>query len=371
MHHGRFGRTHPGTHGTDVGRRRRGAVLVITAAAMAGLMVITAFAVDLSRLYVLRAELQTAADAAALAGAIRLNGDWAQAEASARGVALANASPTDSFKIDEVRFGIWKPEDRTFHAGAKLDTADAAQVIVSRTTTYLFGRLISDGPIRITARATAWAGAPAARADCVKPWFILHHDFMKAISAPHEDLTNDHMRKLRDTASNKRKLTLRLKHAASNPKPDTTKAYFYGMELPAGQAPKNGPTFRENVTGCNTMEQGWIARTEKGNKAAHDSWEGLQELCRPLALNGDCYNAVTGVIGVPITVSIFCTGPEHTSGTMWFQTEWMTGFMVTRGEKEKVTNDFILTGYLIPTQGTGEIRDDRKATGLMRTILVR
>jgi hypothetical protein len=367
MRYGRSGRTQPPTNGPHVRRRRRGAVLVITAAAMAGLMVITAFAVDLSRLYVLRTELQTAADAAALAGAIRLNGDWAQAEASARGVALANGSPADSFKIDEVRFGIWKPEDRTFHAGAELDTADAAQVVVSRTTTYLFGRLISDGPVRVTARATAWAGAPAFRADCVKPWFILHHDFMKAISEPHRNLTNDDLRKLRDTARTKRKLTLRLKHAASNPKPDTTKAYFYGMELPAGASPKNVPRFRENVTGCNTMEQGWVARTEKGTTAANESWSGLKDLCSPLS-DTVCYNA-KGRVGVPITVSIFCTGPEHTGGTMWFQTEWMTGFMVEVGKKDGA--DFILSGYLIPTQGTGEIRDDRKATGLMRTILVR
>jgi hypothetical protein len=347
-------------------------VLVMTATAMAGLLVITAFAVDLSRLYVLRTELQTAADAAALAAAMRLNGDYARAEASARSAVQANPALGGAADVDAVRIGTWDAKDRTFHAGAELDTADAAQVTVARTTTYLFGRFISDGPIRITARATAWAGAPAARSDCVTPWFILHHDFMDAFNAPHADLTNELVRQLRDTADHKRRLTLRLKYVTWNPKPGLNPGIMYGMELPTPYSgdpyTKETTDFRKNVSRCNSMEQGWVAKTEDGKTAAKESWPGLKDLCHPLGSDGKCYNAKGG-IGVPITVSIFCTGGEHTGGEMWFQTEWMTGFMVEGGEKDH--NDFILKGYLIPTQGTGKIPDDpQRATGLLRTILV-
>jgi Flp pilus assembly protein TadG len=369
MRYGRLGQPHSASDGKGARRRRRGAVLVITATAMAGLMLLTAFAVDLSRLYVLRTELQTAADAAALAAALRLNEDYERAVSSALSAVKANPALGGAADVDAVRIGTWDPDDRTFHAGAKLDTADAAQVTVGRTTTYLFGRFVSDGPIRITARATAWAGAPAARTDCMKPWFILHQDFMAAIGGPHENLTNDDVRRLRDTVSRKVRMTLRLKHGV-NPKPLAGAGFFYGMELPtpySGESPPNGTKFRDNVTGCNTMEQGWVTRTEDGKTAASESWPGLKGLCHPLGSDGKCYNAKGGV-GVPITVSIFCTGPEHTSGTMWFQTEWMTGFMIEGGAKDGA--DFILKGYLIPTQGTGEIRDPRKATGLLRTILV-
>src|SRR5918992_5189900 len=86
------------------GSRRRGAVLVMATAMMTGLMVITAIAVDLSRLFVLRTELQTAADAAALAAALRLNEDRSRAVASAVTAVQANASMGAVSEIDSVRF---------------------------------------------------------------------------------------------------------------------------------------------------------------------------------------------------------------------------------------------------------------------------
>lgn len=365
MRYGRLGHNRIATDAKN--RRRRGAVLVMTATAMVGLMVITAFAIDLSRLYVLRTELQTAADAAALAAALRLNGDHGRVVSSAQNAVNSNPALGVVADVDAVRIGIWDPEDRTFHAGAAVDTADAAQVTVGRTTTYLFGRFISDGPIRVTARATAWAGAPAAHADCVKPWFILHHDFMAAISEPHRNLTNADIRKLRDTVSLKRKLKLRLQR--TNVKPES--GIMYGMQLPspyASEFPPTNPPFAENVTGCNTMEQGWVAKVERGNKAVDGTTSGLEGLCRPL-VGGRCYDG-KGSIGVPITVSIFCTGDEHQGGNnMWFQVEWMTGFMLTDATPDG--SDVILEGYLIPAQGSGKIPDDpTKATGLLRTILV-
>jgi Flp pilus assembly protein TadG len=350
-------------------RRRRGAVLVMTALTMTGLMIATAFAVDLGRLYVLRSELQTAADAAALAAAVRLNGDWNQAEQTARATAKANGTLDGDADVDAVRFGVWDPDARQFEPGTALGAADAAHVVVGRKTSSMFSRLVSKDSLRITARATAWAGAPAFGSDCVKPWFILHHDFMAAISEPHRNLTTADVRKVRDTAAVKRELKIRLRHN-TNVKP--VPGIFYGMQLPtpySGETPKKMPTFHENATGCNRMEQGWVAKTEASNTAANSSWTGFKELCRPLdPTDGTCYNS-DGRVGVPITVSIFCTGDEHTGGEMWFQVEWMTGLMIKRVEKDG--SDLILTGYLIPVTGTGVIKDDRKATGLVRTILVR
>ena len=360
----RIGRRVPARH-----RRRRGAVLVMATAAMTGLMVITAIAVDLSRLFVLRTELQTAADAAALAAALRLNEDRSRAVASAVTAVQANASMGAVSEIDSVRFGVWRSSDRTFVRTSGPIGADAAQVTLSRAATYLLGRFITSGPVRVTARATAWAGAPAMRANCVNPWFILHHDFMEALGKKHEDLlSHEDVRLLRDTATNKRWLTLRLNRTWNEkPKPGT----FYGMVLPShnsGQPPKPGANeYRSNITGCHRMERSWVAQTEHITTTRSQTTPGVEQLCKPLA-GGVCYNG-NGGIGVPITVSIFCTGPEHTGGHMWFQVEWMTGFMVTGSHQ---TSSYVeVTGYLIPMQGTGEISWDGEATGLVRTILVR
>ena len=349
--------------------RRRGAVLVMATAMMAGLMVVTAIAVDLSRLFVLRTELQTAADAAALAAALRLNEDRSRAGSTAISAAHANQALGGGVEVDSVRFGIWRPSDRTFVRTSGPIGADAAQVTVGRPTTYLLGRLIAGGPVRVTARATAWAGAPAMRADCVNPWFILHHDFMEAFGKKHEDLlSHEDIRTLRDTATNKRWMTVRL-NRSWNERP--APGFFYGMVLPShnsGEAPKPGSNeYRKNITRCHTMERGWVAQTENITTTRSQTTPGIEQLCKPLAA-GVCYNS-SGGIGVPITVSIFCTGPEHTGGNMWLQVEWMTGLMVT-GSRQ--TSSYVeVTGYLIPTRGTGEIGWDLEATGLVRTILVK
>jgi hypothetical protein len=352
------------------GRCRRGAVLVMATVAMTGLMVITAIAVDLSRLFVLRTELQTAADAAALAAAMQLNGDRSRARAFALVGARTNQALAGTVDVDSVRFGVWDPKNRTLGEPTSPLSADAAQVIVGRSATYLLGRLISDGPVRVTARATAWAGAPAMRANCVTPWFILHHDFMEAFGKAHGAmLSHEDIRSLRDTATNKRWLTVRINRNWNNP-PDT--GTFYGMIIPShnsGKAPEAGhAAYRRHITECTTMERGWVAKVENIAVVRDETWPGLEDLCKPL-VGGVCLNG-NGKIGVPITVSVFCKGPEHVGGNnMWFQVEWMSGFMLTGAQRRSTHIE--ITGYLIPRQGTGEVAWDGEATGLVRTILVR
>jgi hypothetical protein len=181
-------------------------------------------------------------------------------------------------------------------------------------------------------------------------------------------LSHEDIRTLRDTATNKRWLTVRLnRNRNERPAPRA----FYGMVLPShnsGEAPERGSqAYRQNITRCNTMERGWVAQTEEVSTTRSQTTPGIEHLCKPLSA-GVCYNS-NGGIGVPVTVSIFCTGPEHSGGNMWFQVEWMTGFMVT-GSRQ-TSSHVEVTGYLIPTQGTGEIRWDGEATGLVRAILVR
>ena len=348
--------------------RRRGAVLVMATAAMAGLMVVTAIAVDLSRLFVLRTELQTAADAAALAAARQLNGDRTRAPSTAVSAAKANTALSAQVEIDSVRFGVWRTSDRTLVRTSGPIGADAAEVTVGRSATYLLARFFSSGPVRVTAHATAWAGAPAMHADCVTPWFILHADYMQALGKQHWDLlSNDDVRGLRDTATTKHWITLRLRDQNLKPVPGN----FYGMQLPSpysGGVPQSGPNaYKKNITKCNTMERGWVAETEQASTTSTQTWPGLQQLCASL-VNNVCYNK-SGGVGVPVTVSVFCTGPEHTGGDMWFEVEWLTGLMVT-GAKQ-MADGVQITGYLIPTEGSGEIRSDEGATGIVRTILVR
>ncbi|MDX1351864.1 MAG: pilus assembly protein TadG-related protein, partial [Thiomicrorhabdus sp.] len=68
-------------------KKEQGAILVMGAFILTILIGIAAFALDLGRLYVLRAEMQNAVDAAAISAASELNG-----EAGARDRAMAAAS---------------------------------------------------------------------------------------------------------------------------------------------------------------------------------------------------------------------------------------------------------------------------------------
>ena len=68
-----------------VRRSRKGFVLIATAIALTLLLALAALAIDLGRMYVIRAELQTFADAAALTAAMQLDG-------SASGLANARTS---------------------------------------------------------------------------------------------------------------------------------------------------------------------------------------------------------------------------------------------------------------------------------------
>lgn len=74
----------------------RGAVLIWVAGALATLLAVAAFAVDLGWVYMNHSRLQAAADAASLAGVVNLPGFLAEADADAARAAAANHFPIDS-----------------------------------------------------------------------------------------------------------------------------------------------------------------------------------------------------------------------------------------------------------------------------------
>src|ERR671913_1709862 len=80
--------------GSIVGRRRGedGSILVMTAILMVGLFLALGLAIDVSRVYAVRADLQNAADAAALAAARELNsGSGGINDAVTRANAIVNS----------------------------------------------------------------------------------------------------------------------------------------------------------------------------------------------------------------------------------------------------------------------------------------
>src|SRR6185312_8540637 len=90
-------------------KNRKGAIMVLAAFAVATLVIMLAFVIDASRLYVQKNELQTASDAAALAGGIQLSHSTQHVSDSAVATGNRNVVLTRNavFVIDSVRCGVW------------------------------------------------------------------------------------------------------------------------------------------------------------------------------------------------------------------------------------------------------------------------
>ncbi|HEX6315384.1 MAG TPA: TadG family pilus assembly protein [Gemmatimonadaceae bacterium] len=151
-------------------KARRGAIVVMLGIMIVALVSISAISIDFSRLWALRNELQTSADAAAHAGAIQLvpPNNAANTVATAQAYANANLAMAGTVTVDSVQLGDWDDAARTFTANAA--HTDAVNVVVSRQSTGLIMRLLGVSAPRIKARAIGWADAPVNNAaGCIKP----------------------------------------------------------------------------------------------------------------------------------------------------------------------------------------------------------
>jgi hypothetical protein len=116
----------------------RGAVLVTTALLLTVLLVCAALTVDLGYLYCARAQLQNAADAAALAGIAELRSggdDWAVRDAAAD-VAAANEAAASPVQLDadrDVVIGRYDWRAGAFSAGTDGGRGSAVKVVARRT----------------------------------------------------------------------------------------------------------------------------------------------------------------------------------------------------------------------------------------------
>ena len=152
---------------------RHGATLVLVALLIVVSGGMAALAIDFSRVYSGVTELQTSADAAALAGAHRLQRyPGVSAFSSTQSFATANVAfgTATSLALGDVEGGIYDPTTGVFAAGAWM-SANSVRVTVSRTTNIAFGRLMGLAQLTPVRRAVAWIGNQATQ-DCIKPWGI-------------------------------------------------------------------------------------------------------------------------------------------------------------------------------------------------------
>ena len=155
-------------------KQRRGATLVMAAVLIVVVGGMAAFAVDLARIYSGVNEMQTGADAAALAGAHRLQAKpGVSAVSNVQSFAANNSAFGAALSIagGDVEGGFWNPAGAgTFTPGA-WSTANAVRVTARSTPTLAFGRLMNRTSLAANRIGVSWIANQSAR-DCIKPWGI-------------------------------------------------------------------------------------------------------------------------------------------------------------------------------------------------------
>ncbi|MDQ3697436.1 MAG: pilus assembly protein TadG-related protein [Gemmatimonadota bacterium] len=173
-------------------KSRRGAVAVLMAVLLTVLMIILAFAADLTQRYAYRQELQRAADAAAHAGAIQLGRpDFVSAYDTAVAYSQRNPVTGTTVTADTVEIGTWThglgfqpfgchpPNCSLSDQGS----ANAIRVILKGTGGALFAQFAGDTGYAIRVEAIGIVERRVERTDCVKPIAVRYQDFIALLDS--------------------------------------------------------------------------------------------------------------------------------------------------------------------------------------------
>ena len=324
-------------------KNRKGIFVVLFGLLFMVLMGTAAMAIDMSRIWTMRNELQTAADAGALAGAIQLTPphDPADLVDTATVMARLNRALYDTVKVDSVIVGHWADGAATFTPNGTPN--DAVKVVVSHGTNKLIMGALGIAAPRVWARAIGWANAPVNNANCIRPWSIPYVVLMdkvnrKRIAAgtltgdpdSYENLTrpftNEDRLVLNSMTEAER--TFNLKMGAGNgnqttvtdPPPGATMPGSYqavklprkrsadGTVNPDGIPPQNGADpYRDAVSGavCYVLGVGDVLEVQTGDMVG-PTIQGVERngsetnyVCYTLTSAGACLNQ-DGSVGVDV-----------------------------------------------------------------------
>jgi len=164
-------------------KNRKGIFVVLFGLLFMVLMAAGAMAIDMSRIWSMRNELQTSADAGALASAVQLTAphNRNRADDTARVYAGANRALYDVVLVDSVLPGTWDDGTRAF-TSSNWNNATAVTVVVSHNTNKLIMGALGIAAPRVKARATAWANAPVNNTNCMKPWSMPYTVLMDLVN---------------------------------------------------------------------------------------------------------------------------------------------------------------------------------------------
>lgn len=346
-------------------RNRRGAVLVMASFIIVLLVLMMAFAMDLSQMYVQVNQEQAAADAAAHAGAIELVvGDSNNVKDTALLYSGRNSILTHqaAFQKANVTCGTWDPSTSTFSSSALSascgDSANAVRVVGTDTSQYIFARVWNVANLNLTRSAVAWVAPGVLTSDCVKPWSIPYWTLTKRLDPTNPDSTRDlNATDLANLAAfTPAQLTFNLKQNNKNP-------FGPGNYLPVDIDGAGGSLYRQDIWGCSTtpVGPGTILDTETGNMVG-PTVQGADSLCQPHYKNGACGDGKGGV-GVIIKAPLWISYSSTMNGKSQVQVKIIGSFSL-----DTVRKDASVTGHFLRSVDQGSLTTGKGT--LVRVILV-
>ncbi len=301
---------------------------------MVTLVSISAIAIDFSRLWTLRNELQTSADAAAHAGAIQLlpPNNAGTTAAVATSYANVNKAMQGVVTVDSVLLGDWDDVGKTFAPGAA--HTDAVSVTVSRQSTGLMMSLLGVAQPRMKARAIGWADAPVTTSSgCMKPVAVPFTQLMWRINIERGiantpdtlgmyrpfDTVND-MAALNNMTTAERTFSLKIGSGQVNDTLGAMSGNYQAVKLGKywdvstgalavpGPASGGANAFRGHMSGstCHTLAVGDSLITEPGNMAGPTICGAVGNAsCNPAPGPGICSSLPGETDNTPTTSSTY------------------------------------------------------------------
>lgn len=369
-------------------RGRRGAIAILTVLLFLALMAIGAVVVDFARLEMMRNQLQTAADAAALAGAVQLTRN-PKTDYLAQAKRIGQANPlfdsTISVPDSAVEVGKWDPATHTFAATNSVTTADAVRVTLRHKSSYLMANVLGVAAKPISAQAVAWGGPSVGKTDCMKPWALWYgllkakiDTFMNRPTNVDAPLTPEDLTALRDMPEDKRTFNIFLGTLGTKSEV-LNSGNFYAVDLPpvryadgtTGTPIPGGSAYSDALAGvdkngnpvCYTVGVGDVLQTETGAMVGPTKSGVVPNVCTQMVGN-DCY----GPNGAhPLIKSAFWTQATNKgSGKFEVEVNIIGSFVLKQFYQQ--SNDLHVVGTFQPVADNGPIGG--QTTTLVRIVLV-
>ncbi len=355
-------------------------MLALVGLVMVGMLSFLAVVVDMSRMYTQKNELQTAADAAALAGLSQLYGDLTMVDDTAIKYGEQNKVQKQTITIDgaEVICGVWTPDTGPFtpNAGGICEITDNAVSVTARAAALSAMPSILDvGNKQLASTAIAW-GAFVDATDCIKPFGLLHEIVTKLLQPGNADVNRQldatDFYNLRTMPAAQLTFSVKWGDPATEPfGPGNFGALAMNNDPDRESDGNGGSVYRDNIAKCNTVkyERGDIIGTKPGNMVGPTE-QGAEDFCQPLAANGDCM--FQGQIGRPgkIVTFLMPVGSKCNGSTCEVVVMDIIGFSMDKVVIDnKAPSSAQVTGHLVPLVSGGTITSI--ITGIIRPILVK